>query len=117
MLTLYSTGLLDTDYLKNLYTKYGSEEQIYARLRDGASISSPRVQTFINRYNAIDGSEQWKHKDNLSEQELNDKVQKYKLLKSRFETYANCRLYGSIPVTSYINKIDYVIKIFEPNSQ
>jgi hypothetical protein len=113
-LTLYSTGLLDTDDLKNLYKKYTSEETIYARLRSGSSISSSRVQIYINRYNDAGGSEQWKHKDNLSEQELNDKVRKYKLLKNRFESYANCMLYRIRPVTIYINKLDSVIKMFEP---
>ena len=116
-LTLHYNGLLDNDYLRDLYNKYFNEYSIYTKLGRGDSISSNSVQIYINRYNRNDTSEQWKHKDSLSEQELNDKVQKYKLLKSRFETYANCRLYGSIPVTSYINKIDYVIKIFEPNSQ
>lgn len=111
-LTLYSTGLIDTDDWKDLYKRYSSEYQIYRLLRLG---SSNNVQIYINRYN--DTSEQWKHKDSLSEQELNVKVQKYKLLKNRFVSYANCRLYGTIPVTSYINKIDYVIKIFELNSQ
>ena len=111
-LTLQSSGLVDTDYWRALYKRYSSEYEIYRKLRRGESISSSRVQTYINRYNNT--SEQWKQKDSLSEQELNYKVQKYKLLKSRFESYANCRLYGVTPVTNYINKIDDVIKIFEP---
>ena len=116
MLTLYYSGLLDTDYWKDLYKRYSSEYSIYTKLGRGDSISSNNVQIYINRYNEI-SEQQWKHKDSLSEQELNDKAQKYKLLKSRFQSYANCMLYRSIPVTTYINKIDYVIKIFEPNSQ